>query len=484
MTEHRSVRFSAPRPSWRPAGDDTPLAGLECATVTVPVDHARPDGPTLEVALARHPARSAGRRRGVLLVGPDDPGNPGTLLVPQLVRDLPADVLDGYDVVGFDHRFSGGSAPLSCGLTPDQWLWIFHRPQDVESEARFQRAVVERCFDAAGDVLPYLTSRDIARDMDVIRRALGEDRISYLGHSYGSYLGAVWTQMFGEHADRVVLDSVIDPSSVWRRMFLDYAVSCEAALERWAHWAAERDGELDLGRDAPTVRAALDALAGRADREPLPVAGMPVDGTMLRLFTMVLLSSDRAWGFLGDIVRAAVHGDEAAPSTLRALGAMFGRGKEESGAVAQLGVLCGDAAWPRDMEVYRRDLAGHGARHPFIGPAMAGPKAGAFWPVPPAEPVTVLGADNRAESVLLVQSEQDMFTPARGARRMRELLAHNTRLVTLAGAVQHRVFPFHGDPGVNRAAAAYLLTGKLPDTDLTLRAAAADGGPAGEGSPS
>ncbi|MFJ4773820.1 alpha/beta fold hydrolase [Streptomyces uncialis] len=461
------AEFSAQRPVWR-APDDDALAGLDFATVTVPVDHARPRGPTLDLALARHRARSPGLRRGVLLVGPDDPGNRGTLLVPDLLRSLPGEVLDSYDLVGFDHRFSGLSAPVTCGLSPEQWLWIFHSPQGFDAEVEFQRGVVERCFQEAADVLPHVTSRNIARDMEVIRAALGEERISYLGYSYGSYLGAVWTQMSGEHADRVVLDSVIDPDSVWRPMFLGYAASCETALERWAHWAAERHGELDLGATGQRVRTAVDRLVERADRSPVPVAGMPVDGTMLRLFTMVLLSMDRAWGVLADILRAAAHGGEASPSSLRTLGETFGRGKEESSAVAQLAVLCGDAAWPRDLEVYRRGLAGHGERFRFIGPAMAGPKAGAFWPLPPREPVTVFGADNRAESLLLVQSAEDMFTPAHGAVRLRGRLPRTARLVTVAGSAHHRVFPFQGDPGVNEVATEYLLTGKLPDTDVTL----------------
>lgn len=462
------------RPTWTPATEEA-LTGLDVTTVTVPLDHTRPDdGRTVDLALARHPARSPRTRTGTLLVAPDDPGNRGTLLVPQLIAKLPPAVLDQYDIVGFDHRFSGRSDPLSCGLAPDQWLWIFHTPEDADTEARYQRDIVERCFREAGDLLPHLTSRAIAHDIDVIRRALGEERISFLGYSYGSHLGAVWTQLYGEHADRVVLDSVIDPDSVWRRMFLDYAASCEAALGRWAAWAARRHEELALGTTAAAVREAVARLTARADREHrVEVAGLPADGTMLRLLTMVLLSDDLAWGFLGDVLRTAVHGGQASERTRRALGAMFGRGKEESGAVAQLAVLGGDAAWPRDPAGYRRDMATAAARHPFIGPAMAAPKAGAFWPREldeRREPGIVLGRDNHAESLLLVRSEHAMFTPARGAARLRELLAHNSRLITAAGTGAHRVFPFHGHPGVDGAVAEYLLTGKLPDTDLTFTA--------------
>ncbi|MEU0687775.1 alpha/beta fold hydrolase [Streptomyces uncialis] len=472
MSEARTdaVReFQTQELTWTEA-DEQALGSLECARLSVPLDYARPDGGTLTLGLVRHRATAPERRRGVLLIGPgDDLGNRGTLLGAQLVGTLPKEVLARYDVVAFDHRFMGRSSPVVCGLDPEERFWVFHQPRDFDHEVRFQANVAAKVAEHALDILPYASSRNIARDMEVIRGALGEQRISYLGYSYGTYLGAVWTQMFGEHADRVVLDSICSPDWVWRGLFTDFPPNGERALTRWARWAALRDPGLGLGASAALVRASYDRLLARVDAgEPVAVAGFPLDRTLARLLVVGMLNSDRNYGFLGDIIRSAVHGGPLEPATMGFLASMFGQPKEESGTVAQMAVLAGDWAWPRNVDVYRRDMERAARSHPFTGAAMAGIKATAFWPVPPSEPVTALGEGNAAESVLLVQSAEDMSTPHAAAVRMGEVLRHNSRLLTLEGSAHHRVFPFYGDPGVDEVVTSYLIDGVLPGSDVTL----------------
>ncbi|MGX2993263.1 alpha/beta fold hydrolase [Streptomyces sp. JNUCC 64] len=461
--------------------DEEALAGLECARLSVPLDYARPDGRTLTLGLVRRRAGVPERRRGVLLVGPgDDLGNRGTLLGAQLARALPREVLDRYDLVAFDHRFMGRSSPVVCGLEPEERFWVFHHPRDFDHEVRFQANVAAKAAEHALDVLPYASSRNIARDMEVIRGALGEERISYLGYSYGTYLGAVWTQMFGEHADRVVLDSLCSPDWVWRGLFTDFPPNGERALNRWARWAGAHHDTLHLGDTADRVRAAYDRLLARADGGgQVAVAGFPLDRTLVRLLVVGMLNSDRNYGFLGDVVRAAVHGGPLEPDTAAFLAAMFGEPKEESGTVAQMAVLAGDWAWPRNLDGYQRDMERAARAHPFTGAALAGVKATSFWPVPPAEPVTRLGADNPARSVLLVQAAEDMSTPLAAALRMRETLGPRSRLVTLDATAHHRVFPFYEDPGIDRLVTAYLVDGTLPPSDLVLSPSGAAGPGAG-----
>ncbi|WP_175410939.1 alpha/beta fold hydrolase [Streptomyces sp. TRM64462] len=461
--------FQAQSPVWRPADDEEALRGLEAAELTVPLDYRAPAGRTLTLGLVRHRATAPERRRGVLLVGPgDDLGNRGTLLGAQLVGQLPKEVLAQYDVVAFDHRFMGRSSPIVCGLEPEERFWVFHQPRDFDHEVRFQANVAAKVAEHALDLLPHANSRNIARDMEVIRGALGEDRISYLGYSYGTYLGAVWTQMFGVHADRVVLDSVCSPDWVWRGLFTDFPPNGERALTRWARWAAARDAELGLGTTDRAVRAAYDGVLARvdADRE-VTVAGFPLDRTLARLIVVGMLNSDRNYPFLGDIVRSAVHGGRLEPATMGFLGQMFGQPKEESGTVAQLAILAGDWAWPRNVDLYERDMERAARAHPFTGAAMAGIKATAFWPVPPSEPVTRLGPDNPADSVLLVQGADDMSTPLAAARRMREVLGDTARLLTVVDTAHHRVFPFYGNPAADELVTAYLIDGELPATDVT-----------------
>lgn len=443
------------------------MAGFDRAGIEVPVDHGGQDGATISLAVVRCRASSPGNRLGVLLIPPDDPGNSGTHLAARLVPALPDEVTARFDIVGFDHRFSGGSAPLSCGLTQEEYFWVFHRSARFEDELVFQAGIAGKVADALTDVLPRLSSRLIAHDMDLIRQALGEERISVLGYSYGSYLGAVYSQLFGANCDRIVLDSVISPSWVWRGLFLNYAASTEAGLNRWARWAARRQPELALGATAESVRGTYDQLVTRAGSEPLMVRGLPVpfDDGMLRLLTMVMLSSDQTYPLLGDLLRAAVNDGEAGDAVREFVVGAMGA-KDESGVIAQLAVLCGDRPWPRDPARYEDDARHYGARYPFMGASMAGVKAGAFWPVTPPDPVTI-GPESAAESLLLVHAAHDMFTPPHGARRLHELRPWNSRLVTVTDVAHHKVFPFLGEPSVNDLVTGYLLSGKLPDADVS-----------------
>ncbi|MEV4433871.1 alpha/beta fold hydrolase [Streptomyces sp. NPDC049585] len=459
--------FQSQSPRWS-APDEEALAGLQYAEVTVPLDYRAPGGRTLTLGLVRSQATAPERRRGVLLVGPgDDLGNRGTLLGAQLVRTLPKEVLAHYDVVAFDHRFMGRSSPVVCGLEPEERFWVFHQPRDFGHEVRFQAEVAAKVAEHARDLLPYASSRNIARDMEVVRGALGEERISYLGYSYGTYLGAVWTQMFGEHADRVVLDSICSPDWVWRGLFTDFPPNGERCLDRWTRWAAPRHEQLGLGAAPGEVRAAYDRLLAKVDAdEPVAVAGFPLDRTLARLIVVGMLNSEHNYAFLGDILRCAVHGAALEPATMAFLAGMFGQPKEESGTVAQLAILAGDRAWPRRLGPYERDMARAARAYPFTGAALSGIKAPAFWPVPPAEPVTALGAGNRAPGILLVQAAEDMSTPHAAAVRMHEVLRHNSRLVTVADTAHHRVFPFYGNPAADEVVTAYLVDGTLPAGDL------------------
>lgn len=459
------VNFHQQELSWREV--EAPIATtVQTATVTVPVDYSQPDGRVVELAIARHGAADPAHRLGVLLVAPDDPGSRGVPLMWQLLPSLPAEVVERHDVVSFDHRFSGESAPFSIGLSMEEILWVFHASPDFETECRFQEQIAQKAAAGALETLPHLTSLNIARDIDVIREALNEDKISFLGYSYGSYLGAVYTQLFGQHASRVVLDSVISPDWVWRGLFRAIAASTEMGLTKWAAWAATQDGELRLGDSPEAVRRRVDGLLAAASREPVvipPAATM--DAALLRVVMIALLRTDQTHGVLGDLLRAAVHQEQVSAATANLLGALFSAPRDESTAAAQLAILCGDHWWPRSREVYRADARRDGERYPFLGRALSGIKPGAFWPIAPREPAATIGRDNPAESVLLVQSDGDVLTPSHGARRLRALLPHNSRLISVADSMQHRVFPFYRNSEVNDLVATYLVDGALPRSD-------------------
>ncbi|MEW9552896.1 alpha/beta fold hydrolase [Nonomuraea sp. NPDC050783] len=444
---------------WTRASD-----GSQRARMPVPVDHRDPDGPSIDLALVRHPAGEPGARQGVLVVTPDDPGSSGIALAGELRQALPPSVTAAFDLVGFDHRFSGESAPLQWGLDQREIFWVFHQSETFAAEARFQAELAAKAAEHSLDVLPHITTRDIARDLDAVRRGLGEERVCLLGHNYGSYVAAVYCRMFGEHADRVILDSVLSPDWVWRGLFGNFARTCEDTLRRWCEETARRAGP--LGDSPQRVRDAFDEVLSKAGAGGIMLPGVPVplDEQFLRVLAMMLLSSRRSHPALADVIRSAGTGAPLEAATQQLIGSMFARPREASTAAAQMAVLCGDAPWPRELEEY--ETASRAASG-FMDRALLGVKAGAFWPVRPLEPPTEFGPLTSGRA-LLVQAERDMFTSDVGARQLRGLLGERARLVMVRDLVEHRVFPFAGDARVDAVAEEFLLTGRLPDADLVL----------------
>ena len=156
-----------------------------------------------------------------------------------------------------------------------------------------QRDLAERCAQRHADVLPYINTRDTARDIDLVRRVLGERRISFLGCSYGSYLGAVYTQMFPGRTDRVVLDSAGDPRTWGPRATQGAEDEAERALRDWAAWAAERHGTYGLGATPARVLATVNAIVAAAEDGPLRVGPYEVDDQAIPYILSVGSSDDR-----------------------------------------------------------------------------------------------------------------------------------------------------------------------------------------------
>ncbi|WP_236725414.1 alpha/beta fold hydrolase [Amycolatopsis orientalis] len=242
-------------------------AGASCGEVTVPLDHADPGGRTLSVAVARRAATDPAHRLGTLMVNIGGPG-PSREGVALLAQGLPPEVPAGapsiaarYDLVGIDPRFFGLSTPLECGWPTGKYLRSAQvaGPDRVSFDrgAAVAKDLAARCADRR-DVLPYASTRDMAKDMDLVRAALGEQKISYLGWSFGSYLGAVHLQLFPRRVDRIVLDCPAAPEAAGPALARETGPADAAALRDWASWAARRDERYHLGATAADVLAAVD----------------------------------------------------------------------------------------------------------------------------------------------------------------------------------------------------------------------------------
>ncbi|MEV7829063.1 alpha/beta fold hydrolase [Streptomyces subrutilus] len=465
------------KPAWQRCAGEGPAA-YECATLKVPLDYRRPEGRTIDLAISRIRTARPTQRHGVMLFNPGGPGGSG-LQDPLLMEELmPKDVRDRYDLIGFDPRGVGASTPVTCGLTEDeQNINRPFRPETYRADVAWARTVADKCRERSGDLIPHITTRNTARDMDTIRAVLGERKLSYVGYSYGTYLGAVYAQMFPQRTDRFVLDSGVDPQRIWRGMIQVWATEAEPAFDRWTRYAAERSAEFGLGTTPEAVSTTLWDLVARADREPIDYYGTKFTGTDIRASRAVFFYPAQASEFVRQL-KAAAEGtplpEGAKAPDLRRLvgGARSGEPQPaaDNGTAVLWSVLCGDTgAWPRRPERYARDAAKDRAAYPLYGDMASNVKPCAFWdrPVEPATAMTV-----RAD-VLTVQNEWDSQTPLASGLGLHRALK-GSRMALAAGGEGHGVYLIDATSCVNPVVNGYLTTGRLPASDVTCQNPPAD----------
>ncbi|CAL2068149.1 Alpha/beta fold hydrolase [Streptomyces murinus] len=463
---------------WKPCDAKSPRA-LRCATLKVPLDYSDPGGRKISLSISRLKATSTTERRGVLLLNPGGPGAPGLQLPTEL--QFPAEVKRQYDLIGFDPRGAGQSSPVSCGLTAEEQADHPYKAETFTKDVEWARTVAEKCRAKAGDLLPYLITRNNARDMDVIRAVLGEKKISYLGYSYGTYLGAVYMQLFPERADRFVLDSATDPTRIYRGTFQDMAKGAEQAFTRWAEWTARRDRTYGLGDTPAEVRATYWKLIARADREPITFDGQALTGDDIRADNSTFFHVKAGAERIAALKKAAENGTPApAPSGTASTTGTTGttstsgtsdqaEAPDDNYASIAWSVMCADTrTWSHDPERYRREAIRDKARYPLYGDFASAITPCAFWPRG-SEPQTTI--DNSV-GALITQNEWDPQTPLFAGRAMHHALG-GSRMLTVTGGEGHGVlYVPGGNSCADKAGTLYLTTGRLPAEDVTCRATA------------
>jgi pimeloyl-ACP methyl ester carboxylesterase len=451
-------------------GKELDDAKAQCAEVTVPLDYSHPDGRTIKVAMSRLKATDPKHRRGTLLYNPGGPGVPAMYLA-LMVKNAEPTIAARYDLIGMDPRFVGRSTPLNC-----KWPTVSIGSAGPDRRT-FDRSVAlaedlaSRC---AGhrDVLPHASTRNTARDMDVIRAALGESKLSYLGSSYGTYLGEVYLQLFPRRTDRVVLDSALNPDLYGPDLTSTSGPAVTAVLENWAAWAARRHDRYHLGATTAEVLATVARINQAANRSPLRVGSHRVDSQVLPelLWNVNAGDSNEAYADYASDVQVlsdAARSIKVTPTKRLDEVLTGGSDPDADGSFSvQTAIQCADRAASRDPEVYYRDIQAHRADEPLFGPLTRNISPCSFWPTAPAEPPTKV---HNAVAVLMVGATGDPAAVYPG-----QLVAHRalngSRLVTLRGAFRHTVYaglfaPQNKciDDTVNR----YLIDGELPSTDTT-----------------
>ncbi|MEV6413480.1 alpha/beta hydrolase [Kribbella sp. NPDC051718] len=458
-----------------PADIATPYPALTCATLSVPLDYTRPYGATLSILITKHAANDPAKRIGSLLVNPGGPGGGGTTLAGSLTRPdatgftrLEKGVLDAYDVIGFDPRGVWHSSPVSCAA-PDHFT-----PPQPDPDAKASRAELWKlwssyakgCYDDNKAVLPHLGTVDVARDMDGIRAALGEEKLNYLGFSYGTYLGAVYGKLFPQRVGRMIIDGNVDPTpkDMWYQAGLTQGPALQKRLEEfYLPWVAKYDDVFHLGKDVATVRAAWNKTLTDFRTTPHGVVG----GSELLGTAYGVLFSESAWiPFTQALSAYAVSGDDAplvdfaTPDT--------SADAEQFNAIFN-SVICADSKWSRDRKTYERDAARLAKTSQFSWYNIwTSGSACQSWAFDSPGRVRITGKG--LPGVLMFNTVGDPATPYAGALKMHNSLPTSV-LVTEKDSGKHCVFANSRllvNPAVNAIGTKYLLTGELPSGDTTV----------------
>ncbi|MFF7449431.1 MULTISPECIES: alpha/beta fold hydrolase [unclassified Streptomyces] len=447
---------------------------IQCGWVTVPLDYAKPNGKQIKLAVDRiGNTGTKSERQGALIYNPGGPGGSGLRFPRRVVTKAPVwvNTSKAYDFVGFDPRGVGHSAPISC-VDPQEFVKApkMDPVPDSEADKRVQRKLAreyaEGCYERSGEMLPHMTTPNTARDLDVIRAALGEKKLNFLGVSYGTYLGAVYGTLFPGHVRRMIVDSVVNPSreKIWYEANLDQDVAFEMRWKDWQDWVAANDAVFHLG----TTRAAVQAkwLELRATAKKSPIGGVVGPAELLGFFqgapyydsSWIPVATVFSKYFAGD-TQALV--DAAAPD----LSDTAGNIASENGNAVYTAVECTDAKWPTSWKKWDRDNTRLHKDYPFLTWSNAWMNLPcATWPVKQQTPVNVKTGKG-LPGVLIVQSERDAATPYEGAVELHKRFK-GSRLITEKNAGSHGVTSLV-NPCINERVDSYLLSGKLDAADVT-----------------
>ena len=444
---------------WTPCQD-----GLQCGTVSAPLDYAEPDGPQIQLALARRPAADPAERIGSIVINPGGPGGSGVDDLPSELRVLTGGLLARFDIVSFDPRGVARSQPVTCGESASSSAPPANPgllPDPAPPTAAAQQAVwtndkgyAAQCAAASGLFLPFVGTVDAARDLDRIRAAIGDAQLTYIGHSYGTLLGLTYADMFPTHVRAMALDGVIDPALTTYQFVLDQAQGFERILDGFFSWCASSSACAWRPGGDPT--GALLALVDRARGTPLPAGGDRQAGPG-EIDTAVLsaLYNTSQWARLGSALAQAEAGDG---SGVVAMTTTYNTQNGPNAVDANTAISCLDHPVPRQQGAFAQLAAQAAAAAPVFGAMLVwGVAQCAVWPALPTRVPHAVHAPG-APPILLVSSSGDPATPHQWAQSVAGELDRGV-LVTWQG--QSHV-AYYYSACVRSIDEAYLVGGTLP----------------------
>ncbi|MDT0394293.1 MULTISPECIES: alpha/beta hydrolase [Streptomyces] len=474
LTEQQLDWQDCPAPSEAQGGGaaPSPLPGgrgeWSCARMKAPLDWDDPDGDTIGLALIR--ARSSGpadRRIGSLIFNFGGPGGSGVTTLPAFGQDYAA-LRTRYDLVSFDPRGVGRSAPVTClddeqldaylqqDATPDD---AAERTELVDGTEKFNAA----CEKNSERVLPHVRTTDAARDLDLMRRVLGDDTLHYFGISYGTELGGVYAHLFPKKVGRAVFDAVVDPTQTAEQGSLGQARGFQLALDNYAENCVSQAEECPVGDSAQDVKDRIARLLRDLDDKPLPgIFPRELTQTAAAGGILQALYSEEFWEFLTEGLDQAYDGDG---TILMALSdSMNGRGEngEYSNLLAaNIAINCADDEPRYTVGDVERLLPEFRAASGLFGEYLAWGMVGCTdWAVPGAAGHPDVHAPGAAP-ILVIGNTGDPATPYEGARRMVQALGEGVGVELTYEGQGHGAYN-SGNRCVQDAVRGYLLDGKVP----------------------
>lgn len=450
------------------AGGDTPLpTGAECGMLSVPVDYAKPDGDVAQLAMIKFPA--TGRKIGSLVVNPGGPGESGVGAAASLVGSLPESVRERFDLVGFDPRGVGSSTPaVWCNSDEDNDRiradpQVDYSPEGVAHIESETKDFVARCVDKMGEeFLANVGTASVAKDLDSIRQALGDDKLTYLGYSYGTRIGATYAELFPDKVRAMILDGAVDPNADPLEADIRQAAAFQTAFNDYAADCA-KDPSCPLGTDpakaVEVYKTLVDPLVSKPAKTDDPRGlsyGDAIIGTILPLY------SPNLWRHLTQALSElrAGRGD-----TMLALADLYmGRDPEghyNNSTDVRVAVNCvdeppvTDRAKVIEQDRRAREVAPFMSYGAFTGNAPLGTCA--FWPVPPTSKPHEIAVKGLPPT-LVVSTTNDPATPYQAGVDLAKQLGG--ALLTFDGT-QHTVV-FQGNSCVDDIAATYLVDVTVP----------------------
>ncbi len=451
--------------AWADCGSD-----FECSTLTVPLNWDAPAEAQLEVPVIRLPA--GGERIGSLLVNPGGPGVSGVEYARAAREQFTAPVRKAYDVVGFDPRGTGGADPVRClpAAELDAFFAADPTPDNRAEEQELLASLTELtdgCEQRSGSVLPYVSTEDTARDMDVLRAALGDEQLSYLGASYGTYLGAVYAGLFPQRVGRLVLDGALDPSLDGIATGKGQLSGFQQAFESFVADCAGQD-DCPLPADPGQAGQRIADFYAQLDSSPIPTfdAERPLTEGLANLgIGQALYAPEYFWEPLRIGLGQAFNGDG---STLLRLADLY-TDRNDDGTFgnlleANIAINCLDKGSLRTLAQAKRLVPEYQALSPVFGEGFAwGAISCRDWPYPPVAVSEPISADGAAP-ILVVGTTRDPATPYAWSEALADQLSSGV-LLSFDGD-GHTAYN-RGNACVNRTVEAYLVAGIVPENGKT-----------------